>query len=192
MVNDVIAIDKIVGMPVLSRTTGNKLGTVYDLYIDPSQGVLRGVTIQAPNNKLGGVDYNNVYSFGSDAVMISDESNITVLTEEWVAQHPHARKHLIGTRVLTEGGNILGEIGNVHIRLTQPPMVVYEMRGSMWDNLMGRGMFFYAANAGAISSNAERMIVPNAVVNNSASSLNELLTRSASGGGSSAPQNRAA
>jgi uncharacterized protein YrrD len=178
MVNDVIEIDKIVGMPVLSRATGNKLGEVYDLYIDPMQGVLMGITIKAPNGKLGGIDYRNVYSFGRDAVMINDENHVTVLTDEWVAQHPHGKKHLIGTNVMTEAGNHLGEIGNIYVRLTQPPMVIYEMRGSMWDSLLGRGMFIYAANAGALSSNAERMIVSNTVVNNAAPNLTELINRS--------------
>src|SRR5215203_3042589 len=155
MVNDVIEIDKIVGMGVLSRTTGNKLGEVYDLYIDPAQGVLMGITIKAPNGKLGGIDYRNIYSFGKDAVMANDESQIAVLTDEWVTQHPHAKKHLIGTNILTEAGNHLGEIGNIFVRLTSPPAVIYELRGSMWDNLMGRNMFIYAAHAGALSSNAE-------------------------------------
>jgi len=175
MLNDVIEIDKIIGMSVMSRTTGNKLGDVYDLYVDPAQGILRGITIKAPNGKLGGIDYGNIYSFGKDAVMANDESHITLLSDEWVEQHPHAKKHLIGTKVLTEGGNDLGEIGNLYIRLTSPPMVIYEMRGSMWDSLMGRNMFIYAANAGAISSNAERIIVSNAVIENAASSLTELL-----------------
>jgi uncharacterized protein YrrD len=179
MANDVIEIGKIVGMPVLSRATGNKLGEVYDLYIDPAQGVLMGVTIKAPNGKLGGIDFRNVYNFGRDAVMVNEESNITVLTDEWVAQHPHGKKHLIGTNVLTEGGNHLGEIGNIHVLLAQTPRVIYEMRGSMWDGLLGRGMFFYAAQAGAISSNAERMIVPDAIVGNAASSLKELLSHPA-------------
>ena len=175
MVNDVIDIDKIVGMSVLSRATGNKLGEVYDLYIDPAQGILMGITIKSPNGKFGGIDYRNVYSFGKDAVMVNDENHITVLTEVWIEQHPHAKKHLIGTNVLTEGGNHLGEIGNIFVRLTSPPAVIYEMRGSMWDSLMGRNMFIYAAHAGALSSNAERMIVPDAVVNNAASNLSELI-----------------
>lgn len=192
MLNDVIGIEKIIGMPVLSRTTGNNLGKVYDLYIDPAQGILRGVTIKAPNDKLGGVDYQNVYSFGHDAVMVNDESQITVLSDEWVAQHPHAKKHLVGTNVLTEAGNHLGEIGDIYVRLTQPPMVIYELRGSMWDSLMGRNHFIYAAQAGALSSNAERMIVPNAVVSNAATSLNELLNHPVSAGNRTAQGNRAA
>ncbi len=180
MLNDVIGIDKIIGMPVLSRATGNKLGEVYDLYIDPAQGILMGVTVKAPNGKLGGIDFRNIYSFGRDAVMANDESHVTLLNEEWVAQHPHAKKHLIGTNIMTEAGNHLGEIGNIFVRLTSPPVVIYEMRGSMWDSLMGRNLFIYAAHAGALSSNAERMIVPNAVVGSAASSLTELINPTAS------------
>lgn len=189
MVNDVIEIDKIIGMTVLSRTTGNSLGKVYDLYIDPAQGVLMGITIKAQNGKFGGIDYKNVYSFGKDAVMVNDESHITVLNEEWIEQHPHAKKHLVGTNVLTDGGNNLGEIGNIYVRLTSPPMVIYEMRGSMWDSLVGRNSFIYAASAGAISSNAERIIVPNAVVGNAASSLTELINHPISAGNRAARGN---
>ena len=132
--------------------------------------------VDRTDREFGGIDFQNVYSFGKDAVMVNDESHITVLTDEWIAQHPHAKKHLIGTNVMTEGGNHLGEIGNIYVRLTMPPAVIYEMRGSMWDSLMGRNMFIYAANAGALSNNAERMIVPDTVVSNAASSLNELFT----------------
>ena len=76
---------------------------------------------------------------------------------------------------MTESGNHLGEIGNIFVRLTQPPAVIYELRGSMWYSLMGRNHFIYAANAGALSSNAERMIVPDAAVSSAASSLTEML-----------------
>jgi len=191
MVNDVIEIDKIIGMPVMSRATGNKLGEVYDLYIDPAQGILMGITVKAPNGKFGGIDFRNVYSFGKDAVMVNDENHVTLLTEEWIAQHPHAKKHLIGTNVLTEGGNHLGEIGNIFVRLTSPPAVIYEMRGSMWDSLLGRNLFIYAAHAGALSSNAERMIVPNAVVGNAASSLTELINHPVATGNQTARKNTA-
>jgi len=179
MLNNVIEVDKIIGMAVLSRASGENLGEVYDLYIDPAQGVLMGITVKAPNGKLGGIDFKNVYSFGADAVMVNDDSHITVLTEDWFERHPHAKKHLIGTSVLTEAGNHLGEIGEIFIRLTSPPAVIYELRGSMWDRMMGRNLFIYAAHAGALSGNAERMIVPNAVVEHAASSLTELLNHPA-------------
>ena len=113
MLNDVIEIDKIIGMSVLSRASGNNLGKVYDLFIDPAQGILMGVTVEAPNGRLGGIDYRNIYSFGKDAVMVNDENQITVLNDEWVAQHPHAKKHLVGTNVLTEGGYVLFSAGSI-------------------------------------------------------------------------------
>jgi uncharacterized protein YrrD len=188
MQKDVIEIDKIIGMPVLSRTTGNNIGKVYDLYIDPIKGLLRGVTIEAPNGKMGGIDFQSVYSFGRDAIMVENDEQIVVLTDDWVAQHPHARKHLIGTNIITDGGNHLGEIGNIFVRLVSPPAVIYEVRGSVWDKLLGRNLFIYAAAAGALSSNAERIIVPNEAVDNAASSLTELLNRA---GDAPAPRDRA-
>jgi len=182
MLKDVIGIDKIIGLTVLSRQTGNNLGKVYDLYIDPTRGVLRGVTIEAPNGKLGGVDFQDVYSFGQDAVMVNHDDKVVVLTEDWVEKHPHAKKHLVGTNIISEGGDHLGQIGNIYVQLSSPPAVIYEVRGSVLDNLLGRNMYIYAASAGALSANAERIIVPNAVVSSAASNLTELINRTSTGG----------
>jgi uncharacterized protein YrrD len=77
--------------------------------------------------------------------------------------------------VTTEAGNHLGEIGNIYVRLTAPPVVIYELRGSLWAELMGRNPFIYAAHAGALLGNAERVIVPNAVVETAASNPTDLL-----------------
>ena len=176
MVKDVVGIDNVIGMPVLSRATGNNVGKVYDLYVDPSQGVLLGVTIQAPNGKYGGIDFNNIFSFGKDAIMIESDDQIALINEEWIQQRPHAKKHLVGTNIITEGGNHLGKIGNVYVRLASPPEVIYEVGGSMLDNLFGRNWFIFASSAGALSSNAERLIVPNDAATGAASSLEELLS----------------
>lgn len=191
MVKDVIEIDKIIGMPVLSRQTGNNVGKVYDLYIDPKNGVLRGVTIQAPNSKLGGIDFQDVYSFGQDAVMVDNDQRIVVLEEGWIENHPHARKHLIGTNVISDSGKHLGQIGNVYIRLMTPPIVIYEVRGSMLDSWLGRNLFIYAADVSALSSNAERLIVSDAVVSHGASNLTELLSHPPGNYGDAAQRNRA-
>ena len=191
MLKDVIAIDKIIGMPILSRQTGNNVGKVHDLYIDPQKGVLKGVTIEAPNGKLGGIDFHDVYSFGQDAVMIDNDQRIVALADGWVESHPHARKHLIGTNVISDGGKALGKVGNVYLRLVSPPVVIYEITGSVLDNWLGRNQFIYASDVSALAGNAERLIVPEEVVTNAASNLTELFSRPAAGMNQPPQHNRA-
>lgn len=177
MVENIVTADDLIGMPVLSRETGNKLGEVFDLYINPIEGVLKGVTIQAPNGKIGGIDYKDIFSFGEDAVMANADASVVPLEKGWVEDHSHAKKHLLGTNVITEGGKLLGQIGAIYVRLTPPPVVIYEVRESVLDKLLGRSLFIFASAGTALSKNAERIVVPDNAAAEAAPSLTELMHR---------------
>lgn len=177
MISNVVTADTLVGMTVLSRTTGNKLGVVQDLYIDPVEGLLKGVTMQTPDGSLAGIDYKNIYSFGHDAVMANDDESIVAIKEDWLENHSHAKKHLFGVKIVTESGNLLGQVANIYVRLTQPPFAVYEVRDSILDKLLGRNFFMFASAGRAFSDDAERIVVPDDITENAASSLRELMNR---------------
>lgn len=177
MTENVVSIDALIGKTVLSRTTGNLLGQVYDLYIDPVEGLLMGLTIQAPNGKMGGLDYKKVYSFGQDAVMANDDAAVVSLENDWVETHSHARKHLLGIKIVTESGNLLGQVAGIYVRLTPPPIAVYEVRESVLDKLLGRNLFIPASTGNALSSSAERIVVSNNAHANGASTIAELFNR---------------
>ncbi|HSK72903.1 MAG TPA: hypothetical protein VK892_14475, partial [Pyrinomonadaceae bacterium] len=143
----------------------------------PIEGLLKGVTIEAPNGKIGGIDYKDIFSFGEDAVMANADSSVVPLEKGWVENHSHAKKHLLGTNVITEGGKLLGQIGNIYVRLMSPPIAIYEIRESVLDKLLGRNVFIFASAGTALSSNAERIVVPDNVAAEAAPSLTELMNR---------------
>ena len=177
MTDNIVSIDALIGKTVLSRATGNTLGQVYDLYIDPVEGLLMGLTVQMPGGKMGGLDYKKVYSFGQDAVMANDDDSIVALESGWVETHSHAKKHLMGIKIVTESGNLLGQVANIFVRLTPPPIAVYEVRDSILDKLLGRNFFMFAFAGRAFSDDAERIVVPDDITENAASSLRELMNR---------------
>lgn len=177
MNNTIAAADDLIGMTVLSRSSGNKLGEVYDLYIDPIEGVLKGVTIQAPNGKLGGIDFKDIYNFGQDAVMAENDASVVLINDGWLEDHPHAKKHLLGTNIVTESGKLLGGIGNIFVRLASPPLVVYEIRDSVFDKLLGRNFYILASTGSAMSADAERIVVPDNANAYASKSLTELIAR---------------
>jgi uncharacterized protein YrrD len=179
MIEDIVSIDVLLGKTVLSRTTGNLLGQVYDLYIDPVDGLLMGLTIQMPDGKMGGLDYKKVYSFGQDAVMASDDDAIVGLENDWVATHSHAKRHLLGIKIVTESGNLLGQVANIFVSLAPPPVAIYEVRESVLDKLLGRNLFIPASTGNALSNSAERIVVSNNAATEGASSIAELVNRSA-------------
>lgn len=183
MINDIVRAETLIGKTVLSKVSGNKLGEVDDLYIDPIEGLLKGVTIKNSKGRMGGLDYNDIYSFGKDAIMAIADEKIVPLEENWVKHHSHAKRHLMGINVVTESGNLIGKVADIHVRLSAPPVVIYEVGETVLDRWLGRDFFIPASAGTALSSNAERIVISNEAAQGAASSLRALF----SAGSSAAP-----
>lgn len=167
----------LIGVAVLSRATGNKLGLVDDLIVDPIRGSLLGLTVQTPKGDSGVLNYLDISSFGQDAVMATNDDSVMPLEGSQLAQQPRAHHNLKGAKVVTEGGNLLGQVVNVFVHLAQPALAIYEVRESLLDKLLGHGLFIPASLGLALSNDAERIIVPDDTATNAADSLEKLATR---------------
>jgi uncharacterized protein YrrD len=153
------SIDLLIGRAVLARATANKIGQVHDLIISPSKGDLVGLSLRLPDESLRLVDYREIFSFGQDAVMInSDESAVTVQDSPLKAL-PLAKNNLIGVNVVTESGKLLGQIANVYTHLAETLLLIYEVRSSILDKLLGHALFFPASQGRAISGDFARIVV---------------------------------
>lgn len=166
--------DALIGMAVLSRVTGNKLGEVHDLILDPVRGSLLGLWVRSPGGALDVMDYREVYNFGRDAVMAVDDDSVIPSAETPLAEAPCVKRDVAGARVVTEGGTLLGQVANVYVHLAPPPLVAYEVRESLLDKLLGRGLFIPASLGRALSHDAQRIIVPEGASHTAAASLEEL------------------
>ena len=175
-VRDVLPFSALIGMPVLSRTTGNKLGRVQDLIVDRVNGVLRGVLITADDADPVLVPYESIYSFGPDAIM-ADSDNAIGAADVLQTDLLQAREHLVGTKVITEGGTFIGQLANVFVTLQPPPLVVYEIRESILDKLFRREIYVLASAGNALSDDAERLVVPDGTAETAASSISELINQ---------------
>lgn len=173
---NIVTADALIGMTVLSKVSGNKLGEVADLFIDPMKGVLMGLTIKNSKGDLGGLDYNDVSSFGEDAVMANADDKIVPLEDNWVKTHSHAKKHLMGINVVTESGNLIGKVADIYVRLSAPPIVIYEIGETVLDRWLGRDFFIPASAGTALSNNAERIVISNEAANAAAPTLKALFT----------------
>ena len=65
---DVLPIDRLVGRTVLSLASGNRLGSVRDVFVDPINGVITGLAVATEEGEAA-LPYREVHSFGGDAVM---------------------------------------------------------------------------------------------------------------------------
>lgn len=168
---DVSPINTLIGMPVLSLATGNKLGFVTQVLIDPPSGVLAGVTLDT-----GSLAYDQIYSFGRDAIMAASDLAVQPPDMPGLVDGRDA-KRLIGARVVTVSGEVLGTIVNVLITLKPPPFVVYAVRRSLLDRILGREFYLSASESYALSDDAERLIVPDAAADLALSDLETVIAR---------------
>ena len=173
---DVSPISLLTGMTVLSLATGNKIGQILDLFIDPINGVLLVVTVLLSDGRRAGIMQDDIYNFGKDAVMARSEESIVPLENDALAHGRQAIK-LIGTNIITESGDVLGQITNIFVTLKPPPHILYEARQSILDKLLGREFFLPASVGYALSDDAARLVVPDVTPDIAASDLESLLSQ---------------
>jgi uncharacterized protein YrrD len=106
----------------------------------------------------------------------SDESAIPVQDSPLKAL-PLAKNHLTGVKVITEGGKVLGQIANVYIHLAETSLLVYEVRSSLLDKLLGHTLYFPASLGCALSEDGARLVVSNDTAENSDHTLDALAAR---------------
>ncbi|MDQ3816961.1 MAG: PRC-barrel domain-containing protein [Acidobacteriota bacterium] len=170
-------VDTLIGRAVLSRATANKVGHIHDLIVDAAKGELAGLVVQIPDQSLRSVDYNGIYSFGPDAVMVNSDESAVPVQDSPLKALPLAKHNLIGVNVVTEGGKLLGQIANVYIRLAETLLLIYEVRSSILDKLLGHSLYFLATNARAISGDFARIVVSEDTTAIADRSLNALEAR---------------
>lgn len=159
--NSIRDIDVLIGRPVLSIETANKLGQVDDLIVDPVTGRLAGLSISTLDGTGVLVDLKDIGHIGPDAVMVAGESSLLPPASSSVSHLPLAKNQLLGAKVITEGGELLGEIRNVFLDEKELSLLVYEVYSSIFDKLLGNNVYFPASAGCAFSADGTRLVISN-------------------------------
>ena len=171
---DVVPVDTLIGRSVLSLSSGNVLGTIRDVFIDPLNGVLVGFTLASADGLTTQLTYDQVHSFGRDAIMVSSDDSVTPTENGFTEMFPHVRE-LVGTKIISDSGNGLGHISNLYVTVSAPPIVIYEIQESLLDKLLGRRLYILTSMAHALSDDRQRLIVPDETSESAATSIEKLL-----------------
>jgi uncharacterized protein YrrD len=154
-------IDTLIGRSVLSLESANKLGHVNDLTVDPLKGQLVGLLVKKTDESQALVDERDIHSIGPDAVMISRDEALIPPDRSALKSLPLAQSNLIGVNVITEAGEVLGQIAKIYIHLAETSFFIYEVRSSILDKLLGQALFFPASLGCAFSEDGTRLVVSN-------------------------------
>jgi uncharacterized protein YrrD len=171
------SVDAIIGRDVLARASANKLGQLHDLIIEPVKGELAGLSVRMADATLRLVEYGDVYSFGPDAVMVNSDESALPQQNSVLKALPLALNKILGAEVITEGGKILGQVATVFIRLAERPILIYEIRSSLLDKLLGHALFVPASLGCAFSADGARLVVANDTAEKAENSLEALAAR---------------
>jgi uncharacterized protein YrrD len=152
-------IEKLIGRAVVSLETANTLGRVADLLADPLSGQLAGFSVQRLDQSYALVSVLDVQGIGPAAVMLDGDHSLVLVDASPLKTLPQAKRNLMGVKVITNHGLLLGEISNLYLCLDHRPGFIYEVRSSLFDKLLGRAFYFAASLARAFSGDGTSLIV---------------------------------
>jgi uncharacterized protein YrrD len=152
-------IEKLIGRAVVSLETANTLGRVADLLADPLSGQLAGFSVQRVDQTYALASILDVQGIGPAAVMLEGEHSLVLVDASPLQALPQAKQNLIGVKVITEQGLLLGEISNLYLCIDHRPAFIYEVRSSLFDKLLGRAFYFAASLGRAFSGDGTSLII---------------------------------
>jgi uncharacterized protein YrrD len=122
----------ILGMPVLSRQDGQKIGSTQDIVIAKDHSRIVAFIIDEGGlfSPATAVGMENVVSFGKDAMIITD-SKAVVRVDHFpeVKAIMEDRDGLVGKQVFTESGDLKGKVEDIYFDETTGNIVGLEVEG---------------------------------------------------------------
>lgn len=136
------------GLTAISINNGKKAGTLEDFYLD-----IQNSEIQALFIKTGIVGHralmtSSISAIGQHALTFTDESFLIKESDDPDLPKMPLGRALISYRVITEGGNVVGTIGNIILDLSTPAklkIAEFELTGGLFSHLSGNFPTFKAS-----------------------------------------------
>lgn len=154
------------GLPVRNAETAWKVGTVADLVIDPTQGIVDGLLLMTSEQDevflpvREGVVFKETFLLNRSSI----PRDPPTLPKEGVPgngdlpERLYASKDLLGASVVTEQGQLLGNISEVCF----DPIdwqVIYRVTNSWWERWRGSGVYIPASSTVRWSQTTGRLVV---------------------------------
>lgn len=127
------------GMPVLTVDTGERLGEVADVLLDPQERQVKVMRVRRGGmwrGDMGEVSYNAVQSIGRDALMLP--SRVVLRPAEGDHGNLFQIDQLIGLRVVSEYGEALGTVEDAELDPTTGRLTALVMVPSGLGGLLGK------------------------------------------------------
>ena len=152
------------GLAVVAINTGQKAGSIDDFYFNA-----QGNSVPALQIKTGLIGHrvllsNNITAIGADAVTFSEPEQLTKESNDELLKTLPVGSTMMSYRVLSEGGTVVGTIGNIVFDISTPnalKVVAFELSGGLRSRISGHYATFDAAQV--VQYGRDVIVIPNAV-----------------------------
>jgi uncharacterized protein YrrD len=158
-VDNIENIDKLIGRAVVSLETANKLGRVADVLTDPLSGELAGFAVKRLDETDALVSILDIHGIGRDAIVADGDHSLVLVEASPLNALPRGKGNLIGVKVITEHGQLLGRIAKLFLCIDRRPVFIYEVRSMLWDKLLGRSLYFAASLSRSFAADRSALVV---------------------------------
>lgn len=151
------------GRAIVTLSDAAKVGQVDDVLFDAEYRRVLGLRVKKGHfDKAEAVSRDNVTAVGADAVTVPspDVVNAEDRFAELSGATPLSRAR--GTKVITEGGDLLGTIDEIELDDQAHAVISYTLSAPLWDRIRGREPRITAAEVLRLGE-GNIMIVSNAV-----------------------------
>lgn len=158
-------LSQLAGMPVMTRETGRNLGNVKDIIFNPQSGMLVALALESsgffsPHRWF--LPTGEISSIGEDAIMVA--TGRALKKQEYardLADTVERGVVLTGKTVVTEDGNILGNVVDVTIDPDTGKALRYIISGGAFSDVQTGRRAFPVPDALVVGADA--LVVPNSV-----------------------------
>jgi uncharacterized protein YrrD len=136
------------GLTAVSINNGKRAGTLEDFYFDIQNSDIRALFIKTGIVGHRALMTSSIAAIGQHALTFTDESFLIKESEDPDLPKMPLGRVLVSYRVLTEGGNVVGTIGNIILDTSIPTklrIAEFELTGGLFSHLSGNFPTFKAS-----------------------------------------------
>jgi uncharacterized protein YrrD len=135
------------GLAAVSINNGKKAGTIEDFYFDIQNSDVKALLIKTGLVGHRALLTSSITAIGQQALTFTDENFLIKESNDPDLPKMPLGRALVSYRVLTEGGNVVGTIGNIILDISTPAklrIAEFELAGGLFSHLSGNFPTFKA------------------------------------------------
>ncbi len=149
---------------IVTIDSGKKVGTLEDFYFEPRTNSIYALYVKTGVFGHRALKSTDINAIGTDAITFADESKLLEEKEDALLPTLPLGRVLLSYKVLSEGGTVVGSVGNVVLDTSAPAqlhVVAFELAGGLRNKLTGHYPSFSASQV--VRYGTDVIVIPDSV-----------------------------